>query len=78
MDKIEFFLYIAGPSGVLELGRRSGVRCGLERRGRDGDSGGRGQGHRLRRARHRRWTAGGRQREGNGGGAREEEREEEV
>ena len=26
MDKIEFFLYIAGPSGVLELGRRSGVR----------------------------------------------------
>ena len=28
-------------------------------RGRGGDSGGRGQGHRLRRARHWRWTAGG-------------------
>ena len=26
MDKIEFFLYIAEPSGVLGLGRRSGVR----------------------------------------------------
>ena len=47
----------------------------MGRRGHGGDSGGRGQGHRLRRARHWRWTAGGRQREGNGGGQPEGGRE---
>ena len=67
MDKIEFFLYIAEPSG--SWGPLAGRGWwGLGRRGRGGNSGGRGQGHRIRRARHRRWTAGGRQREGNGGG----------
>ena len=66
MDKIEFFLYIAEPSG--SWGPLAGRGWwGLGRRGRGGNRGGRGQGHRLRRARHRRRTAGGRQREGNGG-----------
>ena len=58
MDKIEFFPTSLGHRGLGGRWRGEGW-WGLGRRGRGGDSGGRGQGHRLRRARHWRWTAGG-------------------